>query len=124
MAKGAGVDFTPDTLRHVYNMLCSTSPFREWNMPDGDDVVFKVGRFRSHCAHYQWDGKQHTITASINAIGFTETLVRKMAHELIHLHLEELGMDRRGTADTHNGAFRRLAAEVCKVHGFDLKVFY
>jgi hypothetical protein len=122
MAKG--LDFTAETLRAAYDYLVTTPPFRSWGLPDSDDVRFKVGRFRSHCAHYQWDGKQHTITASINAIGHTDTLFRKMAHEIVHLHLEELGMDSRGTANTHSGAFRRLAADVCDVHGWDVKVFY
>lgn len=115
---------TKEMLAAAYDFLAATPPFRDWSLPDSEEVRFKVGRFRSHCAHYQWDGKQHTITASANAIGHTDTLIRKLAHELIHLHLEELGMDSRGTANTHSGAFRRLAAEVCKIHGFDLKIFY
>lgn len=115
---------TKDILAATYGLLAVTPPFRDWNLPESDDVLFKVGRFRTHCAHYQWTGTRHSITVSSNSIGHTDTLLRKMAHEMIHLHLEELGMDRRGTANTHSGAFRRLAAEVCAVHGFDLKVFY
>jgi hypothetical protein len=115
---------TKEMLAAAYDFLAVTPPFRDWNMPDSDDVLFKVGRFRTHCAHYQWNGKQHTITASANAIGHTDTLMRKLGHEMLHLHLEELGMDARGTANTHSGAFRRLAEEVCAVHGWDPKIFY
>lgn len=115
---------TKEMLAAAYDFLCTTPPFRDWSLPDSEDVVFKVGRFRTHCAHYQWNGKQHTITASGNAIGHTDTLIRKLAHELIHLHLEELDMDGRGTANTHSGAFRTLAEDVCNIHGFDLKIFY
>lgn len=115
---------TKHLLAAAYDYLAAAEPFCRWNLPDSEDVQFKVGRFRTHCAHYQRVGDRHTITASTNAIGQTDTLMRKMAHEIIHLHLEELGMDSRGTANTHSGAFRQLAADVCKVHGWDLKVFY
>jgi len=48
-----------------------------------------------------------------------------MSHEMIHLHLEATGMESRsGDANTHNMAFRKLAARVCKLHGFDPKAFY
>lgn len=114
---------TPEMLAAAYDFLAVTPPFSAWSMPPSDEVKFKVGRFRTHCAHYQWDGK-HTITASKNAIGHTDTLMRKLAHEMIHLHLEELSMDGRGTPHTHSGAFRLLAEEVCGYHGWDLKVFY
>jgi hypothetical protein len=115
---------TPETLAAAYDYLVTTPPFRDWGLPESEDVKFKVGRFRTHFAHYQRVGKRHTISASSNSIGQTRTLMEKIAHELIHLHLEELGMDTRGTATTHSGAFRRLAAEVCQVHGFDVKAFY
>lgn len=115
---------TPEMLAASYDFLRTTPPFNAWGLPESEDVKFKVGRFRTHCAHYQWNGKQHTITASANSIGHTDTLMRKMAHEIIHLHLEELGMDRRGTVNTHSGAFLRLAEEVCRFHGWDPKVFY
>jgi hypothetical protein len=111
-------------LAAAYDFLCTTPPFRDWSLPDSEDVVFKVTRSRRWFARYRWDGRRHTIEISVNAVAYSDTLLAKLSHEMIHLHLEELGMDARGTDDTHSGAFRNLAAEVCKIHGFDPKAYY
>lgn len=114
-----------EVLAAAYDYLSVCEPFRRWNLPDSEDVLFRVGKFRGDFATYRWDGKQHTITVSSNAIAHTETLFRYMAHEVIHLHLEETGMESRtGGTDTHNAAFRKFAAQVCRYHGFDPKAFF
>lgn len=117
---------SPEMLEAAYEYLRTTPPFSRWNMPEGEDVKFTVASFRRlEFGRYQWDGKQHTINMSAKAIGYSGTLLEKMAHEMIHLHLEETGMEsRRGDTDTHNAAFRKFAAQVCKTHGFDPKAFY
>lgn len=116
---------TPEMLEGMYDYLNTTPPFNRWNLPDGEDVKFMVSRRTSEYGRYQWKGGKHTITGSKNAIGQTYTLARFMAHEMIHLHLEATGLESRsGGLNTHNRAFRKLAAEVCKYHGFDLKAFY
>ena len=118
------LQLTPATLEAAYEYLRTTPPFGSWSLPDGDEVKFLVGRSRKAFAHYQWDGRRHTITVSSNAVGQTATLMEKMGHEMIHLHLEESGMESRGTENTHSAWFRRFAAQACKVHGWDLKAFY
>lgn len=119
------LQLTPEMLAAAYDFLRTTPPFDKWNLPESEEVGFKLSRNRKELGRYQWDGAKHTITASAIAIGHTATLMRFMAHEMIHLNLEEIGMEsRRGGQDTHNGAFRVLAAQVCKVHGFDPKAFY
>ena len=41
------------------------------------------------------------------------------------MRLEITGMESRsGGPNTHNIAFRKFAAQVCKIHGFDPKAFY
>lgn len=116
---------TPETLAAAYDYLRTTPPFSKWNLPEAEDVLFKVARTRHKQGWYQWDGKRHTITASTGRISHSLTLMALMAHEMIHLHLEEIGMESRaGSNDTHNAAFRVLAARVCKFHGFDPKAFY
>ena len=115
---------TCETLAAAYDFLLVTPPFNKWNLPPSEEVGFKVSRSRRWFARYRWDGKRHTIEVSSNAIAHSDTLLAKMSHEICHLHLEEMGMDARGSANTHSGAFRRLAEEVCKVHGFDPKAFY
>lgn len=116
---------TPETLAAAYDYLGTTPPFNKWNLPDSEDVVFKVGRRPREAGRYQWDGQSHTITASVHGIGQTGSLMRFMAHEKIHLYLEKMGWESRAaSAEVHNAAFRKCAAQVCKVHGFDLKAFY
>lgn len=115
----------PETLAAAYDFLKVTPPFDQWNLPDSEEVGFKLSRNRKVLGHYQWDGKRHNITASVISIGHSWTLMRFMAHEMIHLHLEATDMEsRRGGSDTHNAPFRKYAAQVCKHHGFDPKSFY
>lgn len=116
---------TKEMLAAGYSYLRTTPPFCRWKLPPSHLVKFVVGRFRSDYAEYRWDGKQHTIVMSTNAIGQTATLMRYLSHEMVHLHLEERGIESRtGGKDTHNAAFRKFAAQVCRYHGFDLKAFY
>lgn len=116
---------TSEMMVAAYEYLRITPPFDKWNMPEAEDVLFKVARTRHKQGWYQWDGKRHTITGSQGKVGYTLTLIVLMAHEMIHLHLEETGMESRARSnDTHNAAFRKFAAQVCKVHGFDPKAFY
>ena len=115
----------PETLEAAYEYLRTTPPFSSWGLPEPDDVLFKVAKTRHKQGWYQWDGKRHTITGSQGRVGQTITLIALMAHEMIHLHLEEIGMESRSRSnDVHNAAFRSLAAQVCRVHGFDPKAFY
>ena len=116
---------TPETLAAAYDYLKATPPFNKWNLPESEDIKFKVGKGRRDYGSYRWDGKQHTVTISSNMVGHTATLLRYLAHEMIHIQLEETDMESRtGGQDTHNAAFRVLAAQACKVHGFDPKAFY
>jgi acyl-CoA reductase-like NAD-dependent aldehyde dehydrogenase len=45
-------------------------------------------------------------------------LMAAMAHEMCHLRQQQLG-DR----GHHSASFKRMAARVCRAHGFDLKTF-
>jgi hypothetical protein len=116
---------TPETLAAAYEYLRSVPPLSGWNLPEAEEIAFKVSRRQSEFGHYRWDGKRHTISMSVRAVGHTDTLMRYLAHEVIHLHLEATGMESKsGSPDTHNVAFQKFAAQVCKVHGFDPKAFY
>lgn len=113
---------TTENLEAMYDYLRVTKPFCDWNLPEGEEVKFIVAKSKKIFGQYQLIDKKHTIKISQNAIGHTNSLAMTMAHEMIHLHLEESGMEMR--EDGHNGAFRICAATVCKVHGFDLRTFY
>jgi hypothetical protein len=44
-----------------------------------------------------------------------------MAHEMVHLHESQVGTGANGTL--HGASFYRVAAQVCRFHGFDPKLF-
>jgi hypothetical protein len=116
---------TPETVEAGYNFLCTTPPFNKWRMPESDDVKFIVNLSHTYFGAYQWDGKQHTILVSAKNIEKPIPLIHVLAHEMLHLYLEKEGLEsKRGGPNTHNSAFRKFAARICKYHGFELKTFY
>lgn len=115
---------TPEVLAAAYDYLASTEPFCRWNLPDSDDVTFRVTKARDKFARYVWDGG-HAIEVSSVSVGHTSTLLEKVGHELIHVHLRQTGMESKSNdPNVHNGAFKKFAAKACRVHGWDLKAFY
>jgi hypothetical protein len=112
---------TPDTLRACYNFLNETRPFDRWNLPDGDDVEFRVVRDPTLFGWYMREPStgRHIIGVSTATVKHTDTLIRTMAHELVHLHEHNSGPCGKG----HSRAFRGYAAQVCKAHGFDPGAF-
>src|SRR5438128_409565 len=99
---------TPETLAAAYDFLNTTPPFSKWNLPESDDVKFIVSKSDRDIAAYRWNGEQHTICLSAKFIGHTLTLYIYLAHEMVHMHLEERGIESRtGGPDTHNAAYRK-----------------
>ena len=114
---------TPALLRAAYEYLRATPPFRGWGMPTGSAVKFQVLRTKDrHGDHYGFVGQPgHVIRISAGRIGRTHSLMEVMAHEMIHARQQER---KTYTANTqHNAEFHKLAAVVCKVHGFEPKLF-
>lgn len=112
---------TSEVLEACYEFLKVTGPFRDWNLPDGEDVKFVVDRHHSTAGWYLCDGGKHTIGISSKCVGHTVTLIQVMAHEMIHLFQRDSSMETKGAE--HNAAFKKLAHKVCAVHGFDPKMF-
>lgn len=112
---------TSEMLATAYEYLRSTPPFVAWNLPDADDVRFKVARTPKLRGWYVIEGDRHLIAISTGCVGYSLTLLMTMAHEMIHLFLNESGMDRTG--GEHSAAFHKLGRQVCAVHGFDPKLF-
>ena len=110
---------TPAILRAAYDFLNHTLPFRRWNLPDGEDVKFHVVRDPALRGWYK--PGPHRIAVSSNCIGRTFSLIEVMAHEMVHLAERHVGICREDVQ--HSTAFKKLADRVCKVHGFDPKLF-
>lgn len=112
---------TPEILRATYDLLTITEPFCKWNLPDGEDVKFKVVKNRKLCGWHEKFRKTHTICISQVFHGRMQPLLETMAHEMVHVHQWRHASLARGAE--HGVSFKRYAAQVCKIHGFDLKLF-
>jgi len=124
MRRGEGLRLTPDIIEGAYRYLAITPPYRRWKMPHPDDVEFHVIRLtdrRGDWNCYQkTKGGGHIIRISEKLIGRTHSLIEAVAHEMVHMRCEMLG-DK--TSAPHGGNWKRLAAQVCRHHGFDPKLF-
>lgn len=112
---------TPEVCRGAYDYLRVTKPFDGWNLPEGEDLTFKVSRSRKLFGCYYVINARHVIMISARKHGHSLTLLMTMAHEMIHLYQFETGMFSPKTV--HNEAFNKLAGLVCRLHGFDPKLF-
>lgn len=115
---------TPAMLEGCYELLRSTPPFRRWQLPLADDIIFHVTAHDDRHGHFtehpRW--KYPRIGISVAHVKTLAALTEVMAHEMIHLHL----FQRKGNPtwyEGHGAPFRRLAQQVCARHGFDLATF-
>jgi hypothetical protein len=111
----------PEMLKASYDLLCTTPPFNRWNLPDSDDIVFKIDRDKKLSAWQTFDGIRHVICVSIACVSTVDLLNRYMAHEMVHVHEANVRIDRNDVE--HSAAWRKWAAQVCKIHGYDPMAF-
>jgi len=109
---------TPDMLAAAYEFLRTTEPFRAWKLPDSDELGFAVVRDPKMFADFGMENGVPVIRVSEAKNGFAITLLASVAHEMCHLRQERIG-DR----SQHGAKFKRMAAQVCRAHGFDPKTF-
>jgi hypothetical protein len=118
------IPLTKETMAAAYDYLHTTPPFSKWNLPFSEDVTFKVSRRAFEFGCYYIKNGKHNIEASSMNIGYTDTLMKLMSHEMIHLYLEKMGWESKSSnGNIHNKAFKKFAKEVCEHHGFDLQAF-
>lgn len=111
---------TPDMLAAGYDFLRETQPFKGWKLPDADEIGFAVVKDTTMYADFCIYKDEPLIRVSEKLHGHTVTLLATTAHEMIHLYQHIHGLDRGGE---HNADFKRRAAKVCAVHGFDPRTF-
>jgi hypothetical protein len=121
---GGGLHLTPDCLENAYEYLRGTLPFRRMNLPHADNLVFRVMGARDRFGHFRGRIKSmpdlNEIGVSVRVVKSTDLLMATMAHEMIHLFQHENGSS---TRNSHNAEFERIAARVCRIHGFDREDF-
>lgn len=115
---------TADTIASAYDLLRTTPPFNKWNLPDSEDVQFKVAKtphdFGWCNAWGRGKRRKYLIAVSSRKVAHLSSLLATLAHELIHMHMDLTGQDTKGE---HNAAFNAFAKTVCRVHGFDPRSF-
>lgn len=109
-------------LERAYDYLRVTPPFDRMKLPDADHLEFVVAATDEYMGLWSiTEAGQQRISISTKRVGHTGTLLEVMAHEMIHAHQHETRTDSPRTV--HNAAFRKLAARVCALHGWDEKAF-
>ena len=109
----------PEVIRNAYASLCCVYPFTKWNLPVPEEIEFVVIHDPETMGTYMYDEgekHEHTITISASRCGFLETVIKTIAHEMIHC-------SRSGTVSDawlkHDATFRRRAHQIGKELGFD-----
>jgi hypothetical protein len=121
MPRPAVLILTPDILRACYDLLDCCPPFDKWNLPDGDDIEFRIIKDKACYGWYLFEDGKHVIAVSEAKCGYLTTVMATMAHEMVHLFQRHSCME--SPSSIHNAAFRRLAAQVCRALSFDPKAF-
>lgn len=119
-----GLPLTPAVIGGAYEFLRLTQPFRSWKLPPAGEVEFVVSRHPLEVGYHRGVRRKirsHEIGISERCVGHTNTLLKTVAHEMIHQYQQR---QRTETPHTeHNAEFLRLARVVCLRHGWDEKEF-
>lgn len=104
----------------AYDYLVTTPPFKNWKLPASEEVEFRVTLHRDRYGdHNEIPCKaDHCIRVSAKNVATTDGLLSTMAHEMVHMRLVSIK-----ARDGHGANFLRVAKQVCRVHGWDLKTF-
>jgi len=109
----------------AYEYFRTTPPYSRWNLPDSEDVIFKVVKDPHleawHNAKGRGKSRKQIVAVSEASVGHTISLMGAVAYEMLHLHQDITKQSTPGTE--HNAAFKKDAAKICRVHGFDEKRF-
>lgn len=111
------IPLTPDRLAASYDFLRAFSHFK--SLPPAEEVEFHVFRHPGKFGDFTFTGKG-VIRVSDKTNGSIDTLMRTMAHEMVHFSL--FAKSERGW-ELHGNAFKRKARSVCKTFGWDEKAF-
>lgn len=110
---------TPAILKNIYCMLYCCDPFSKWKLPLPEQIKFVVNSDPDVMGTYLYDDGEkweHIITISNARCGFLETVIRTMAHEMIHMSFYR----RKGSKWAQHGKeFRARCHMVGKELGFD-----
>ena len=115
---------TPDMVAAVYECLRQMPPFSKWRLPPADEVEFEVTSRHNTMGEYTRYVRtdEHILIISSLTVGHFATLANVVSHEMVHLK-QAIDKTEPARVGAHNAEFRRLAKQVCTLHGWDLKAF-
>jgi uncharacterized protein YjaZ len=102
------------TLEAMYLMLCQMKPFKSWSLPNTAEINFVVTDEEDAYGTYVYDDDIHIITISRAKCSHFETILKTLAHEMIHMKRYK-----NKAWDQHDVTFRRYAKAVADEFGFD-----
>lgn len=114
---------SPELLAATYASLRLCAPFSRWKLPLTADMDFRVTRHADRFGHYTryMRTDHHIIAASQKHCTTYGAMVETMAHEMIHLAQAIHKTEPRKPG--HNADFRKRAARVCSLLGFEIATF-
>lgn len=107
---------TPKTLESIYIMLCNCKPFSKWKLPTPEEINFMVTNETDAMGTYRYDEEEdkiHIFTISKAKNSHLDTVIRTMAHEIIHMKRSPNNWDK------HDEVFRKYAHQIAVELGFD-----
>jgi hypothetical protein len=110
---------TPKILESIYLTLAKCDPFIKWDLPPSELCRFGIVDDHTVMATYEYDdslAKPHIFSISQARCGHYDTIVRSMAHEMIHC-----SRHKSGKWTLHDTTFKRRKTAVGLELGFDPK---
>ena len=107
---------TESSLVAIYEMLVRLPPMNKWKLPPSKKIEFRVRKLDNCLGMFEPD--PHIITISTLKNGHLDTVIRTMAHEIIHLYLYQRNSR---VWDQHGKTFTDLTSRVSSRLGFDPK---
>ena len=107
---------TRSTCIAVYELLIQLPPIKAWRLPPSKDLIFVVRNLPD--VYGMFEPEPHKITISSAKHAHLDTVIRTMAHEMIHLHLF---LRKDPDWDKHTKVFLDAAEKVSHSLGFDPK---
>jgi len=104
---------TPDICERAYELLRVTKPFSGWQLPEADEVEFRVGKSNKVYGGCGERSTGHLIELSATMNTDLTTALQTMAHEMIHLHQHMIGV-RHERDGNHGRTFDAAAYKVCR----------
>lgn len=110
---------TPGRIAAGYDYLRTWPAFARCGLPPSAEVAFHVIRSKRVYGQYS-QADAHAIYVSGATNGLSDTILRTIAHEMVHQVLRLQGDSKFWQ---HGRAFKSLARRVCASAGWDAKAF-